>query len=1315
MDASAISYRLIGALIVEKGLITEPQLEHALEEQQATGARLGEILMEQFGVTRAALESALTAQRAENQSLGAEEDSEANAAVRELARMLDEWGRNEATPKRPIGEIFVERGFITSGQLEDALEEQKFSGRKLGEILVSQGKLSRLRLWDALEDQAASFGPGTAESPPPTGPAPQLRVVADALSDQVRAHESNVEMWKPKMDQTIESLQARVEQVEQASAEPGENVTDLRDEITALVARLDALPQPSDEWRDALSELGGRVDDLVDGSSESQSTLQRLAEQLEAERAAERELDAQVNALAQRVDQLAGELTARLQQVTDSVTTAASREQAEALRRDLDALRATLDSLPAPTGAVDELSGRVDELGENVAARLQHVTDSLAGAATREQAERLRRELDDLRASLDALPAPTDHVEALARRVDQLSESFSVRLQQVAEGFTSAAGREETEALRHDLESLRAAFDSLPPVPAADYGELAGRVGKLDEELRARLQHVTEQLAGAATRDQADRLRRELDDVRATLDALPAPTDDLETLTRRVEQLSDNFSARLQHVAESVSGAANREQAEALRRDLDALRSAVETIPTPTDEWREAVNALAVRLDELAFGSTEARSTFEHLTSRLDATDDDDRHRDERMDSIANVADELNLRLQQLSEGLADAPTHDQTDTLRRELEELRGRVEALPVPTEEWREAVAALAVQMDSAQTSEEWRDAVAALAVRLDEVAAPSEQWRAELGSLFDHLRGRVDRLEHDVAVAASAEGIEAVSSRVGELSEGLERTGGRLDQIARRLEGLAPLHRVEELADATTETATAHGAALDAVREELAAQARKAQEAAEKRRSDKAAARERLDALEASLADTTAWSSALEPLQAQLSDLEHRLSELASTPAAARREELDALREEIHRSLDGTASAHDESLQPLQTQLAALDRRLSELTSTQDAVRHADLDSLRKELHRALDGTSSAHSDALEPLRNQLAELDHRLSELASRQAAERRAELDSLREEMHRYAADAASAQRETLGAVHDELAAAIAEASASSSALEPLQAHLAELDHRLSELASTQAAERSAELAALRDELHQTAAGAASAHAEALEAVRGELAEHSHRADEAAAARRADTDALNRRLEQFESSLDEHAAGHDAERRADLDALRAELYQRVEQVAATSAGRSELDALRQQMEAEFGDLLERHGQDGAAAEATGQAIRDGLAELARRLTASEHAYFESGRTLRHSIEGLGLAITDADWHLRTGAEADPNDEATSYVAFVPAGDAYRLVECDGPPPYLGQIVEIDGFEEVMLRVSRLGRSPLPFDGRPCAYLERLSA
>src|SRR5262249_30301106 len=50
-----------------------------------------------------------------------------------------------AAGKRPIGEIFVERGLVTASQLEEALEEQKKSGGRLGEILVATGTLPRRR------------------------------------------------------------------------------------------------------------------------------------------------------------------------------------------------------------------------------------------------------------------------------------------------------------------------------------------------------------------------------------------------------------------------------------------------------------------------------------------------------------------------------------------------------------------------------------------------------------------------------------------------------------------------------------------------------------------------------------------------------------------------------------------------------------------------------------------------------------------------------------------------------------------------------------------------------------------------------------------------------------------------------------------------------------------------------------------------------------------------------------------------------------------------------------------------------------------
>ena len=66
-------------------------------------------------------------------------------------------------------------------------------------------------------------------------------------------------------------------------------------------------------------------------------------------------------------------------------------------------------------------------------------------------------------------------------------------------------------------------------------------------------------------------------------------------------------------------------------------------------------------------------------------------------------------------------------------------------------------------------------------------------------------------------------------------------------------------------------------------------------------------------------------------------------------------------------------------------------------------------------------------------------------------------------------------------------------------------------------------------------------------------------------------------------------------------------------------------------------------------------------------------------------------------------------EHDVAQVADGWVAFVPAPDGYRLQQRDGAPPARGATLELDGAAFVVLR---LGPSPLPGDGRRCAFLER---
>ena len=62
VEAAHMAWRPLGRLLVAKGLLSEDQLEQALEEQALTGRRLGEILVEFGCVSQSVLSLALAEQ-----------------------------------------------------------------------------------------------------------------------------------------------------------------------------------------------------------------------------------------------------------------------------------------------------------------------------------------------------------------------------------------------------------------------------------------------------------------------------------------------------------------------------------------------------------------------------------------------------------------------------------------------------------------------------------------------------------------------------------------------------------------------------------------------------------------------------------------------------------------------------------------------------------------------------------------------------------------------------------------------------------------------------------------------------------------------------------------------------------------------------------------------------------------------------------------------------------------------------------------------------------------------------------------------------
>src|SRR5262249_39518384 len=343
--------------------------------------------------------------------------------------------------KRPIGEIFVERGLLTDAQLEEALERQRASGVRLGEILVASGRLSRLELASELADRGATFqkrrppAGGPAEETPsngdsvvlptpevvvPTAPPAFTQAAAAELADRVDTLIARVDQvaaerldWKPQVEKTAELLRSRIEHLEEqilSSSTHEAASVDLRSELAALASRIDAIPAPTDEWRHELAQVADNL----------RIRIERV-EQTPADGRVD-ELRALLDGLTQRLDSLptpSEEWRDQIAALQSSLTEVGAQAAengggGEELRSLIEALTARVESIPAPSDEwrrfVDDLSGRVDAIEHSPR---EDWGDRIAELAARIESmpapsDEWRSRVDELGARIDAIPAPSD-------------------------------------------------------------------------------------------------------------------------------------------------------------------------------------------------------------------------------------------------------------------------------------------------------------------------------------------------------------------------------------------------------------------------------------------------------------------------------------------------------------------------------------------------------------------------------------------------------------------------------------------------------------------------------------------------------------------------------------------------------------------------------------------------------------------------------------------------------------------------------------------------------------------------------------------
>ena len=362
----------------------------------------------------------------------------------------------------------------------------------------------------------------------------ELRGELAALAERIDRIPAPSEEWRLELAQVAENLRTRIERVEQSTVT--DQVAELHTSLEGLAGRLDSLPTPSEEWRDAVAELAGRIDALPAPSEEWRehiAELQTVVGDAATDGGGSEELRHSLEALVQRVESLPApseEWRAEIEAIRRELETSATAREAalDDLRASLDALAARIESLPAPSE---------DWRGAVIGACLSHRV--AAGAS-----EEWRGAVSELASRIESLPAPSEEwrgqVADLAARVDSLpldgwrtelaevAENLRTRIERVEHGVVGASPPEELAELRSSLESLAAQVESLP-VPSEEWreavAELAGRIEALpapSEEWREQIVDLVPARGFAAL----DAWRPELAEV----------AENLRTRVERVEQ-----------------------------------------------------------------------------------------------------------------------------------------------------------------------------------------------------------------------------------------------------------------------------------------------------------------------------------------------------------------------------------------------------------------------------------------------------------------------------------------------------------------------------------------------------------------------------------------------------------------------------------------------------------------------------------------------------------------------------------------------------------------------------------------------------------
>jgi hypothetical protein len=242
VEAAHIPWRPLGRLLVEKGLLRDDELEHALDEQEISGRRLGEILIELGCVTHGALSLAL----AEQYGFELTTETGFGTGLRAQIERRQDEGREPAAPRpneAPPALALVPDAFEATEAADDVLHLPQLE-EQWAKLAAAEDRLAETERELATVRRAGK----------------RRREQVERFIERVRKREARIAaltgtappLWgteAPQSHLVFTQLAERYELVERDGAPPGQNVLLELPEVCAaslVVVRVGRSPLPND-------------------------------------------------------------------------------------------------------------------------------------------------------------------------------------------------------------------------------------------------------------------------------------------------------------------------------------------------------------------------------------------------------------------------------------------------------------------------------------------------------------------------------------------------------------------------------------------------------------------------------------------------------------------------------------------------------------------------------------------------------------------------------------------------------------------------------------------------------------------------------------------------------------------------------------------------------------------------------------------------------------------------------------------------------------------------------------------------------------